>query len=78
MTRCVIDHDGLFVEEQYFDDGRQSIEAEVPSLKPNQAAKWNGKGWEIVADYRGCIVIIGNTDCVWDKLGDLPDGAVVL
>ena len=78
MTRCVIDSDGLFVEEQYFDDGRQSIEAEVPHLKPNQAAKLNGKDWEIVADYRGRIVIIGNTDCVWDKLGDLPDGAVVL
>lgn len=74
MTRCVIDSDGLFVEEQYFDDGRQSIEAEVPRLKPNQAAKWNGEDWEIVADYRGSIVIIGNTDCVWDKLGDLPDG----
>ncbi len=78
MTRCVIDSDGLFVEEQYFDDGRQSIEAEVPHLKPNQAAKLNGKDWEIVADYRGRIVIIGNTDCVWDKLGDLPDGAIVL
>lgn len=78
MTRCVIDSDGLFVEEQYFDDGRQSIEAEVPRLKPNQAAKWNGEGWEIVADYRGSIVIIGNTDCIWDKLGYLPDGAVVL
>ena len=33
MTRCVIDSDGLFVEEQYFDDGRQSIEAELPTLK---------------------------------------------
>ena len=32
MTRCVIDQDGLFVEEQYFDDGRASIEAEMPDL----------------------------------------------
>ena len=74
MTRCVIDQDGLFVEEQYFDDGRQSIEAEMPDLAQYQAAQWDGQGWQIIPDYRGCVVFSGVQEQVWDKLGDLPDG----
>ena len=74
MTRCVIDQDGLFVEEQYFDDGRASIEAEMPDLAQYQAAQWNGQGWQIIPDYRGCVVFVGEQEQVWDKLGDLPDG----
>ncbi|AOT29276.1 putative phage fiber-spike protein [Neisseria meningitidis] len=74
MTRCVIDQDGLFVEEQYFDDGRQSIEAEMPDLAQYQAAQWDGQGWKIIPDYRGCVVFAGGQEQVWDKLGDLPDG----
>lgn len=74
MTRCVIDQDGLFVEEQYFDDGRQSIEAEIPDLAQYQAAQWDGQGWQIIPDYRGCVVFAGGQEQVWDKLGDLPDG----
>lgn len=74
MTRCVIDQDGLFVEEQYFDDGRQSIEAEIPDLAQYQAAQWDGQGWQIIPDYRGCVVFVGEQEQVWDKLGDLPDG----
>ena len=74
MTRCVIDQDGLFVEEQYFDDGRTSIEAEMPDLAQYQAAQWDGQGWQIIPDYRGCVVFVGEQEQVWDKLGDLPDG----
>ena len=74
MTRCVIDHDGLFVEEQYFDDGRQSIEAEVPKLQENQAARWTGKSWEILHDYRGEVVFTKDGEKVWKEIGSLPDG----
>lgn len=74
MTRCVIDHDGLFVEEQYFDDGRQSIEAEVPKLQENQAARWTGESWEILPDYRGAVVFSKDGEKVWKEIGSLPDG----
>ncbi len=74
MARCVIDQDSLFVEEQYFDDGRQSIEAEMPDLAQYQAAQWDGQGWKLIPDYRGCVVFAGGQELVWDKLGDLPDG----
>lgn len=74
MTRCVIDHDGLFVEEQYFDDGRQSIEAEVPTLQENQAAIWTGESWEILPDYRGAVVFSKDGEKVWKEIGSLPDG----
>lgn len=73
MTRCVIAHDGLFVEEQYFDDGRQSIEAEVPKLQENQAARWTGESWEILPDYRGKIVFTKDGEEVWKVIGSLPD-----
>lgn len=73
MTRCVIDHDGLFVEEQYFDDGRQSIEAEVPKLQENQAARWTGERWEILPDFRGEVVFTKGGEQVWQKIGSLPD-----
>lgn len=74
MTRCVIDSDGLFVEEQYFDDGRQSIEAEVPPLQENQAARWTGESWEILPDYRGAVVFSKDGEKVWKEIGSLPDG----
>ena len=74
MTRCVIDSDGLFVEEQYFDDGRQSIEAEVPPLKENQAARWTGESWEIIPDYRGVLVFTKDGEQIWQQIGSLPDG----
>lgn len=74
MTRCVIDSDGIFVEEQYFDDGRQSIEAEVPPLQENQAARWTGKSWEILPDYRGEVVFTKDGEKVWKEIGSLPDG----
>lgn len=74
MTRCVIDSDGLFVEEQYFDDGRQSIEAEVPKLQENQAARWTGESWEILPDYRGAVVFSKDGEKVWKDIGSLPDG----
>lgn len=74
MTRCVIDHDGLFVEEQYFDDGRQSIEAEVPTLQENQVARWTGESWEILPDYRGAVVFSKDGEKVWKEIGSLPDG----
>lgn len=74
MTRCVIDSDGLFVEEQYFDDGRESIEADVPEVGEHQAAKWTGSGWEMLPDYRGCLVYTANGEEIWQNLGDLPDG----
>lgn len=74
MTRCVLDQDGLFVEEQYFDDCRASVEAEMPDLAQYQAAQWDGQGWQIIPDYRGCVVFVGEQEQVWDKLGDLPDG----
>lgn len=74
MTRCVIDQDGLFVEEQYFDDGRQSIEAEVPPLQENQAARWTGKRWEIIPDYRGEVVFTKDGAQVWKEIGSLPEG----
>lgn len=74
MTRCVIDSDGLFVEEQYFDDGRQSIEAEVPPLQENQAARWTGKSWEILPDYRGEVVFTKDGAQVWKEIGSLPEG----
>lgn len=73
MTRCVIDSDGLFVEEQYFDDGRQSIEAEVPPLQENQAARWTGKSWEILPDFRGEVVFTKDGAQVWKEIGSLPD-----
>jgi len=74
MTRCVIDSDGLFVEEQYFDDGRQSIEAEVPTLQENQAARWTGESWEILPDYRGEVVFTKDGEKIWKEIGSLPDG----
>ena len=74
MTRCVIDQDGLFVEEQYFDDGRQSIEAEVPTLQENQAARWMGESWEILPDYRGEVVFTKDGEKVWKEIGSLPEG----
>ena len=74
MTRCVIDSDGLFVEEQYFDDGRQSIEAELPTLKEFQAARWTGENWEIIPDYRGALVFTKDGEQIWQQIGSLPDG----
>lgn len=74
MTRCVIDSDGLFVEEQYFDDGRQSIEAEVPPLQENQAARWTGERWEILPDFRGEVVFTKDGEKVLKDIGSLPDG----
>ncbi len=74
MTRCVIDSDDLFVEEQYFDDGRQSVEAEVPPLKENQAARWTGESWEIIPDYRGVLVFTKDGEQIWQQIGSLPDG----
>ena len=74
MTRCVIDSDGLFVEEQYFDDGRQSIEAELPTLKEFQAARWTGENWEIIPDYRGVLVFTKDGEQIWQQIGSLPDG----
>ena len=74
MTRCVIDSDGLFVEEQYFDDGRQSIEAELPTLKEFQAARWTGEKWEIIPDYRGVLVFTKDGEQIWQQIGSLPDG----
>ena len=74
MTRCVIDSDGLFVEEQYFDDGRQSIEAELPTLKEFQAARWMGEKWEIIPDYRGVLVFTKDGEQIWQQIGSLPDG----
>ena len=74
MTRCVIDSDGLFVEEQYFDDGRQSIEAELPTLKEFQAARWTGEKWEIIPDYRGVFVFTKDGEQIWQQIGSLPDG----
>lgn len=74
MTRCVIDSDGLFVEEQYFDDGRQSIEAEFPTLKEFQAARWTGEKWEIIPDYRGVLVFTKDGEQIWQQIGSLPDG----
>ena len=74
MTRCVIDSDDLFVEEQYFDDGRQSVEAEVPPLKENQAARWMGESWEIIPDYRGILVFTKDGEQIWQQIGSLPDG----
>lgn len=74
MTRCVIDSADLFVEEQYFDDGRQSIEAEVPPLKENQAARWTGESWEIIPDYRGVLVFTKDGEQIWQQIGSLPDG----
>lgn len=74
MTRCVIDSDGLFVEEQYFDDGRQSIEAELPMLKEFQAARWTGEKWEIIPDYRGVLVFTKDGEQIWQQIGSLPDG----
>ena len=74
MTRCVIDSDGLFVEEQYFDDGRQSIEAEPPEYSNGQAARWTGEAWEIIPDYRGQIVYSDGREVFWDKAGELPKG----
>lgn len=74
MTRCVIDSDGIFLEEQYFDDGRQSIEAEVPPLQENQAARWTGKSWEILPDYRGEVVFTKAGAQVWKEIGSLPEG----
>ncbi len=74
MTRCVIDSDGLFIEEQYFDDGRQSIEAEPPEYSNGQAARWTGEAWEIIPDYRGQIVYSDGREIFWDKAGELPEG----
>lgn len=74
MTRCVIDHDGLFVEEQYFDDGRQSIEAEVPKLQEKQAARWTGESWEILPDFRGEVVFTKDGEEIWKDIGSLPEG----
>lgn len=75
MTRCVVDLDNVFIEEQYYDDGRQSIEAEVPEVGEHQCARWNGESWDIISDYRGCIVTTGEgEDKIWHELGELPDG----
>lgn len=74
MTRCVIDSDGLFIEEQYFDDGRQSIEAELPTLKEFQSARWTGERWETIPDYRGVLVFTKDGEQIWQQIGSLPDG----
>lgn len=74
MTRCIIDSDGLFVEEQMYDDGRQSIEAEPPECSDGQAARWTGEAWEIIPDYRGQIVYSNGREIFWDKAGELPKG----
>jgi hypothetical protein len=74
MTKCVIDQDGIFIDEQYFDDGRQSITAEIPDLAQYQAAQWDGQNWQIIPDYRGCVVFAGEQELVWNKLGELPEG----
>lgn len=78
MTRCVIDSDGLFIEEQYFDDGRQSIEAEPPEYSDGQAARWTGEAWEIIPDYRGQIVYSNGREIFWDKVDELPEGVSLI
>ena len=50
----------------------------VAVLEQHQAAKWVGEGWEIVPDYRGCMVAIGGDVQVWDELGNLPVDAVLI
>lgn len=74
MTRCIIDSDGLFVEEQMYDDGRQSIEAESPEYSDGQAARWTGETWEIIPDYRGRIVYSDGKEVLWERVGELPKG----
>lgn len=74
MTRCIIDSDGLFVEEQMYDDGRQSIEAEPPEYSDGQAARWTGETWEIIPDYRGRIVYSDGREVLWERVGELPKG----
>lgn len=74
MTRCIIDSDGLFVEEQMYDDGRQSIEAESPEYSDGQAARWTGETWEIIPDYRGRIVYSDGREVLWERVGELPKG----
>lgn len=74
MTRCVIDSDGLFVAEQYYDDGYPSIEADVPVIGQFQAAKWDGQDWQIVPDYRGQLVYTADGEQIWQEIGELPDG----
>lgn len=74
MTRCIIDLDGLFVEEQMYDDGRQSIEAEPPEYSDGQAARWTGETWEIIPDYRGRIVYSDGREVLWERVGELPKG----
>lgn len=75
MARCVIDIDNIFVEEQYYDDCRTIVDADVPEIGEHQCARWNGDSWDIIPDYRGCIVTIGDgEDKIWRELGELPDG----
>ncbi len=74
MTRCIIDSDGLFVEEQMYDDGRQSIEAELPEYSDGQVARWTGETWEIIPDYRGRIVYSDGREVLWKRVGELPKG----
>lgn len=74
MTRCIIDSDGLFVGEQYYDDGHPSIEADLPVVGQFQAAKWDGQNWQILPDYRGQLVYTSEGEQVWQDVGELPDG----
>ena len=57
---------------------KNSILMIVAVLEQHQAAKWVGEGWEIVPDYRGCMVAIGGDVQVWDELGNLPVDAVLI
>ena len=54
---------------------QNGTEKEPPQTEENQAVIFNGKEWEIIADYRNKTYYIGTEQHEMKELGDLPKGA---
>ena len=50
-----------------------------PKPKTNETVLFNEGSWQIVADYRGKYIVNNDMDpIIYDKLGNLPDGYIVI
>ena len=55
-----------------------STATEPPALGENQAAVWNGSGWDVVADLRGTVYYDADgKEYTQNQLGNLPEWALL-
>lgn len=82
---CQLDENGYYIGQAeaeldtYAKDGSYlipggCIEADPPQAQAGQVARWNGSGWDYVADHRGKTVwhTANRTALLVTELGDIP------